>query len=351
MTVFNTGFCTIDEAWGDLTSKQKNKKKKTPQDPICDLYESKVNSSNYSDTDLVRFANEYYDGYDKSKYQRNMKTQSMAYENLEREQSPKNLTIKKNQNNYDITRSPDAETQQPRRNNSSTLFEKQFEMKLPPLYDGECSGNIMPSEEPRIPSFRGAHPEPVIQEEFLRQSRTPKANLYDDYWDDEDSERMFMGISSNAPTYSEVNAEQNIVKPSSMYKPPIQERPVNSNSATFMETFTSGKDLSPPTYSERPPNQPPPRRYSTGEECTNPRNRNSYAEDERPNPRNRNSYAEDERQYFMDDYDDSYGGYQTYKKKTASLQILDLILYVISGIILIFLLEQFVKIGINMQSS
>ena len=171
MTVFNTGYCTIDEAWGDLTSKQKNKKKKTPQDPICDLYESKVNSSNYSDTDLVRFANEYYDGYDKSKYQRNMKTQSMAYENLEREPSPKNLTIKKNQNIYDITRSPNAETQQPRKNNSSTLFEKQFEMKLPPLYDGECNGNIMPSEEPRIPSFRGAHPEPIIQEEYLKQPR------------------------------------------------------------------------------------------------------------------------------------------------------------------------------------
>ena len=132
MTVFNTGYCTIDEAWGDLTSKTKKdpaRRRKPPTDPICELYEAKANSS-YNETDLVRFANDYYDKMDKSKYQRNMRTQSMAFEEEEREPTPKHVVIKKDQARYDAT---DSKT--PNR----ALFEKQFEIKLPPIYDGgEC---------------------------------------------------------------------------------------------------------------------------------------------------------------------------------------------------------------------
>jgi len=354
MTVSNTAYCSIDEAWGDLSNKPRNKKKKSPQDPMCDLYDAKINS-NYSDTDLVRFANEYYDSFDKSKYQRNMKTQSMAYETLEREPSPKNLTIKKNQNVYDITNS--EQPQNRKKPNNSALFEKQFEMKLPPLYDNgdEC---IMPSEESRTPSFRGAHPQPISRDEYVKPIRDtqrrivndeewrmsknrdlkPNSNLYDsDYegcmWDEEEN-RNFMGMAANMPTYSEVNGEQNLIRPSSVYKAPMQEN------NTFMEAFTSGKELyseSPdPVYTETRPR--PSRRYSSPEE-----EHNQHTRHERYN-------SQEDRPHFFDDYDDAYG-FKSYKKKTSNLQILDLILYIISGIILIFLLEQFVKIGINMQSS
>lgn len=320
MTVFNTGYCTIDEAWGDLTSKPKNKKKKAPQDPICDLYEANTNSANYSDTDLVRFANEYYDKYDKSKYQRNMKTQSMAYEEIDREPPQKSLMIKKNQNTYDIS---SESSQKPiKNNNNSALFEKQFEMKLPPLYDtgNECP---MPSEG-GVQAFRGQHipqsqAKSVVNDEEWSRGK-PTLYTEDDYEDD----RMFMGSSSYMPTYAEVDDETNLVNVSSEYKIPQKTR-----AATYMERFSENEMPSRNTYLES-------------------NRRNAYSEDERRPPHPHRNYQEEERPHFFDEYDESYN-YQSYKKKNSNLQILDLILYIISGIILIFLLEQFVKIGINMQ--
>lgn len=319
MTVFNTGYCTIDEAWGDLTSKPKNnKKKKSPQDPICDLYESKTNSSSYTDSDLVKFANEYYDKYDKSKYQRNMKTQSMAYEEVDREPLEKSLVIKPKQNTYDVS----TESRAPSKNNNSSLFEKQFEMKLPPLYDtgDECP---MPSSDNDIHKFRGQNIQQVTDEEW----NINKPNLYDD-----DKDRMFTGSSSQMGTYAEVGDEHNLINSSSDYKAPIKN-------TTYMERFSEGEGIPQRrTYDEDE------RIRTYGEDVRG--QRRSYAEDERGSQRR--TPAEDEKTHFFDEYDEAYN-YQSYKKKNANLQILDLILYIISGVILIFLLEQFVKIGINMQ--
>ena len=93
MTIMNPGYSTLEEAWGgDITGRKKSepsRKKKPPTDPICELYDSKISSSAYNESDLVRFANEYYDKFDKSKYQRNMKTQPLSYEEVEREPSVK----------------------------------------------------------------------------------------------------------------------------------------------------------------------------------------------------------------------------------------------------------------------
>jgi hypothetical protein len=77
---------------------------------------------------------------------------------------------------------------------------------------------------------------------------------------------------------------------------------------------------------------------------------NRRIKDEFYNPPREERFPEDERKghHYFDDYDD-YNEYHTMKKKFNNIQILDLILYVVSGIILIFLMEQFVRIGINMQ--
>ena len=74
MTVFNTSYSSIDEAWGDsylspsLQKKQKKKKSPPQSDPICDLYEMGNNS--YNDNDIVSYANKYYEKYEKGKYQK-----------------------------------------------------------------------------------------------------------------------------------------------------------------------------------------------------------------------------------------------------------------------------------------
>ena len=210
----NTAYCTIDEAWGDLVGKDvKKRRKKPPSDPICELYDAKVNSS-YNDTDLVRYANEFHD---KSKYQRSMRLPESAYEEEERQPKPKPTILKENVKTYDSAQ-PD-----------SALFEKQFDIKLPPLYDGEDC--------------------PITQE----------------------NEQMW------------VEDEYEVPRPK--YKPRT-------------ESFHQDRFIFP----------------------------------------------EEERSHRYD-YD-----HDNVRKRYGNLQIFDIILYVISGIILIFLMDQFVKIGMNLQS-
>lgn len=282
MTVINTNYCSIDEAWGDLTAKSKkdsNKKKKIvpPNDPICDLYEAKSNSTSYNETDLVRFANEYYDKYDKSKYQRNMKTQSMASEEIEREESPKSLVINKDQSRYQVT-------SENKRNPSNALFEKQFEMNLPPLYDGSDCPLIGNSKK-----MNDYHNNEINEEQYMKPKYSPQEHV--------------------STIYSE-------------HSPP----------AIYSEHYDSDEEdhIVESEYKMR--SQQEQRRFKN-------KNNVSYSEEEKTK-NNR----------YFDDYDDS-NSYHVMKKKYNHIQIFDLILYVISGIILIFLLEQFVRIGINMQGS
>lgn len=74
MTVYNTSYSSIDEAWGDSylappLQKSKSKKKKQPpaSDPICELYD--MGSNAYTENDIVSYANKFYEKHDKSKYQ------------------------------------------------------------------------------------------------------------------------------------------------------------------------------------------------------------------------------------------------------------------------------------------
>lgn len=79
MTVYNTSYSSIDEAWADsylspsLQKKQKKKKPPPQSDPICDLYA--MGSTHYTDPDIVSYANRYsemYDRHEKASFQHPM---------------------------------------------------------------------------------------------------------------------------------------------------------------------------------------------------------------------------------------------------------------------------------------
>jgi hypothetical protein len=72
------------------------------------------------------------------------------------------------------------------------------------------------------------------------------------------------------------------------------------------------------------------------------RQKRNSSRQESPRQERRNYYTSDE--YDSDDYIE-----RPKRHKKQKFVYLDILLYVLSGIILIFLLEQFVKIGINMQ--
>lgn len=95
MTVFNTGYSSLEEAWGEpylspSLQQQKKKKKKqqpildSPSDPICDLYA--MGNNHYQDSDIISFANQFYDKHDKVVYQKPLM--------LDREKHPKTMEIR-----------------------------------------------------------------------------------------------------------------------------------------------------------------------------------------------------------------------------------------------------------------
>lgn len=237
MTVFNTGYATIEEAWGDLTKK---KKKKSNQDPICDLYDSKGSNSAYTETDLINY------NYDKSRYQRTVKDKPVKV----------HVDINKDQDNYESKQLPNS------------IFEKQFELRHPNSFDMEDPTEFMVRACPATAQTRSDEPDRVYDDEVVkRKTLLPE---------DEDDE-------------------------------------------VFQEYFPKPRDA--PSCSQE------------------------YAEEE---PYRRRAGRERYHDYG-DDYDDEDSFFQNKKKKKTSYVYLDVLLYVLSGIILIFLLEQFVKIGIHMQ--
>lgn len=95
MTVFNTGYSSLEEAWGEpylspsLQQPKKKKKKQlpindSPSDPICDLYA--MGNNHYQDSDIISFANQFYDKHDKVMYQKPLM--------LDREKHPKTMEIR-----------------------------------------------------------------------------------------------------------------------------------------------------------------------------------------------------------------------------------------------------------------
>lgn len=241
-------YATIDEAWGDLSGTLKKKKNKT-KDPICELYEQKVNSSAYSQLDLVNNANAEYE---KSRYQRTMRPLPNS-EETEREPRTKKVDINPYKKYYDISSTDTSDSK-----GSDSIFEKQFEIKHPKLFDSDY--------------------EQVDQEECK------KKKYYDIIEDRQDRD----------PYYASVTAEEH---------------------ARPRRHYDDEDDLEEYVYKRQGPKPSPSR------------------------PKKGQAYFEE----YLDDV--GYG----YKDKKPKLMYVDIMLYLISGIILIFLLEQFVQIGINMQ--
>lgn len=108
MTVTSTNYSSIEEVWGDTfnASQKKREKKKKVIDPICELYEM-GNNSGYSENDLITYANEYYEKYDKSKYQKNINDDHRSPSEY-RERPERKVVIKEDKNVYDVTEKDDA---------------------------------------------------------------------------------------------------------------------------------------------------------------------------------------------------------------------------------------------------
>jgi len=268
MTVFNTGYATIDEAWGDISGKKK--KKKVTQDPVCDLYEMKGNSSSYSETDLVNY------NYDKSRYQRTYKD------------TPESKTIATDDSyGYGSSGGANSGTMVP-----TSLFEKQFEVRHPQSFEMECPTDYM-----------------------VKQTKNKLYDETDDNYTPEPRQRGPYQGAHQGPPREVSQASQSATQSATQFK----------------EQFYNDDEM-------------------------------NYLRDDQPvrsdlNPKAR--YSKQESRYIEEKEDDSSDEDEYYERKNnkterknknkTSLVYLDIILYILSGIILIFLLEQFVRIGINMQ--
>jgi len=224
MTYFNTGYSSIEEAWGEpylSPSLQKKKKKKTVdqqmnEDPICELYA--MGNTHYQDSDIVSFANQYYDKHDKPRFQKPMMEKREP-------QNPKTIDIR----------------------------------------DGSVYAHGAPYDQ---------DVQKQVREDVARRAShpAPKAQVYEE---EEPSPSRY-----DTRDYIDVN-----------------------------------EDAQDDVYQERQ-SQPPPRITKT---------------------------MRDTQEFYMSEEDPEYF------KKDSAFVWMDMMLYIISGIILIFMMEQFVKVGILLR--
>jgi hypothetical protein len=254
MVGFNYGYAPLNEVWGNDISGKKKKKGKSPvQDPVCDLYEMKGNSSAYSETELVNYV------YDKSRNQRTVN---------EKPQQVRSVVVDQEHEVYDSKPLP------------KSLFESQFDVKHPGNFD---------MEDPKEYMVRACHTRDD-EGEYLQED--------------------------------------------------AKKRQVES------------RQWEPPTYDSDVEDERPRRRATKEVFYEDSQKRHFYDDDDDDNesPPPRPQRPKQERKRFVEDIDsDTEWSAPPQRKRKPRYVYLDILLYVLSGIILIFLLEQFVKIGINMQ--
>jgi hypothetical protein len=251
--VYNNNYCSIEDAWGNLTdpvpSKDRKKKKKV-RDPICDLYEMST-SGNYNELDIIKASNDF-EKYNKSKYQRDRQA------GRERK---KYVTIDANM----------------------------FDNEPTPLYEQKVS-------------------------------------------DDMDLEKQF-----NNAMYSAQCSKSNIKMPdleshfNPITRPSLDEEADDESEADFQE-FKSILDKKMKTESTA---MTVPRHLPQTED---------FSDDEDTPPPHRRQPKQVVEEQFVDD--DVF----IRKSQKNTMPFMDLMLYIVSGVILIFVMEQFVKIGIVLQS-
>lgn len=119
MTVTSTNYSSLDEVWGESFSpsqKTKKEKRKKIHDPICELYEM-GNNSGYNENDIISYANNYFEKYDKTPYQRSMNNDIVGHESVVphhesqipgRERPVREVAISEARKHYDVTDADDV---------------------------------------------------------------------------------------------------------------------------------------------------------------------------------------------------------------------------------------------------
>lgn len=114
MTVTSTNYSSLDEVWGESfnpSQKPKKDKKKKVHDPICELYEM-GNNNGYNDNDIVSYANNYFEKYDKTPYQRSMNNDRTQHDEVlprqDREKPVREVAISSTRDAYDVSDEDDT---------------------------------------------------------------------------------------------------------------------------------------------------------------------------------------------------------------------------------------------------
>lgn len=120
MTVRSANYSSLDEVWGEAfnpSNKPKKEKRKKIVDPICDLYQM-GNNSGYSDNDLVSYANNYFEKYDKTPYNRTINDHVNIHEDTDvlpkqyRERPVRQVTVSDDRETYDVSEVDDVPFEQ-----------------------------------------------------------------------------------------------------------------------------------------------------------------------------------------------------------------------------------------------
>ena len=121
MTVRSANYSSLDEVWGESynsSGKPKKEKRKKIVDPICDLYQM-GNNTGYTDNDLVSYANNYFEKYDKTPYNRTMNNHvkdqddnDVLPKQYNRERPVRQVAISDDRETYDVTDIDDVQFEQ-----------------------------------------------------------------------------------------------------------------------------------------------------------------------------------------------------------------------------------------------
>ena len=253
--VYNSNYCSIEDAWGNITVDKKKKKKSSNKDPICELYNMSANAS-YDDLDLVHASNSMeFEKYNKSRYQKDRQAsrEKKKYVQIDASDDKDFVPL------YEQKVSDDID------------LEHQF---MSSLTNAQCSKSKI-----RMPDFE-SHFNPVVKSGTGMESDTEDA--YSDNEEYEPSDyKEFKHILNKKQSPSPSPSPHNI-----------------DEFDTSHENVGKKKDLPDKAVNE---------------------------------------------DFYEDDY------FASKRSRKGNMAYLDLILYVVSGIILIFVMEQFVKIGLLLQ--
>lgn len=324
-------YSTIEEAWGsDFYGKKKNKK---IADPICDLYASSNHSTDHKiDYSVVRSqrttlpqrnsqAREYREPQLRQPISKPIETNLFEQQfktkmpNLFEDTKCTNVGFL---NDADFAKTP-----------SEILQEQKYIYDYPNINDKSTAERNIQKEIPFINNFDSSinsaqcnNINPIVNDEYnrsLQQAERSHAPLVNNY-------NIIQTEQEKVHTdYSNIEAiyDESINRPSTYDYLPKVYRTINEEQRQF----------NPITYVE-------------DEEETN---KTYYKKPEIINNETYNNIPQEYKTYEEKEITTCSKGLRPSGERVNKFKILDLILYIISGIILIFIMEQFVRIGMNLR--